>query len=116
MIDIIRKTSPISADDFLLTILAVLFLFVAVPIAVTFYLKQERRRRRSRKRSGGGGRTPQIGLAGDEPVERACEHERSKSRAVKKSNGSYVSVCKKCGAAMRRNGPGDWEIIQPSTS
>jgi hypothetical protein len=39
-------------------------------------------------------------------------HERSRRNARQASDGTYVSVCKKCGIPMRRNGPGDWVPIE----
>jgi hypothetical protein len=42
----------------------------------------------------------------------ACIHERSKSRARVDRDGSYTSLCKRCGVRMRRNGPGDWEAVE----
>jgi hypothetical protein len=40
----------------------------------------------------------------------ACAHQRSKSRARPERDGSYTSICRKCGVPMKRNGPGDWEV------
>ncbi len=41
----------------------------------------------------------------------ACAHERSKSKARVDRDGTYSSICKKCGVRMRRNGPGDWQAV-----
>ena len=103
MIEMVARLSPISADQFLLTILIALVLFVAIPIAITFYLKHERRQRRKLVNS-----PRKIGLAGEEEDTGPCEHVRSRSRARQGPDGQFVSICKKCGVAMVRNGPGDW--------
>lgn len=107
MTELIARLSPISADTFLLSILIALVAFVAVPIGVTFYLKRERKRRRKLVDS-----PRKITLASEEVAPRSCEHARSKSRAKKTADGSLVSICKKCGATMKRNGPGDWIVVQ----
>jgi ABC-type multidrug transport system fused ATPase/permease subunit len=103
LVEMIARLSPITADAFLLSLLLALVFFVAVPLGVTFYLRYERRRRRKLVDS-----PRKIGLATDEAEERICEHLRSKSRARQTSAGDYVSICKKCGVAMKRNGPGNW--------
>lgn len=41
----------------------------------------------------------------------ACSHERSKNKARLSADGTYTSICKRCGTRMRRKGPGDWEVI-----
>ena len=107
MTEMIVRLSPISADTFLLSILVVLVVFVAVPIGVTFYLKRERKRRRKLVNS-----PRKIGLATDDAVPRSCEHLRSRSRARQAADGGFVSVCKRCGAPMRREGPGVWVVSQ----
>ena len=101
----LARLSPISADTFLLSMLCAIALFIAVPIGVTFYLKHEQRQRRKLVNS-----PRKIGLASDEIEPRPCEHERSRSRAKQTSSG-FVSICKKCGVPMKRNGPGDWVIV-----
>lgn len=103
MIEMVARLSPISADQFLLSILIALVLLVGIPIAVTFYLKHERRQRRKLVNS-----PRKIGLASDEAPAAPCEHVRSRSRAKQASDGQFVSICKKCGVPMVRNGPGDW--------
>lgn len=103
MTEMISRLSPISADTFLLSILILLGAFVAIPIGVSFYLQRERRRRRKLVDS-----PRKIALATDELVARPCKHLRSKSRARETADGSLVSICKKCGASLRRQGPGDW--------
>jgi hypothetical protein len=109
MTEMIARLSPVSADAFLLTILSALTLFVAVPIAVSFYLKYERRRRRKVVNS-----PRKIGLATDDAPPRVCEHLRSKSRAKQGPDGRMVSWCKRCGVHMVRNGPGDWVVSEPA--
>jgi hypothetical protein len=99
--------SPFSAETYFITLVLLLAGFVAVPIAVTFYLKRERRRRRKLVNS-----PRKIALAGEEKEAAPCEHLRSKSRARQAEDGRFVSTCKKCGAAMVRNGPGDWVVAQ----
>jgi hypothetical protein len=105
--EIISRLSPISADTFLLSILIALITFVAVPIAVTFYLKRERKRRRKLVSS-----PRKIALASEEVAPRSCEHMRSKSRAKQSADGGFMSICRKCGASMRRKGPGNWVLSQ----
>ena len=46
MIEFLARLSPISADTFFLSVLSGLVIFIAIPIAVTFYVKHQRRRRR----------------------------------------------------------------------
>lgn len=107
MIEMVQRLSPITADQFLLSVLTALVLFVAIPIATTFYLKHERRKRRKLVNS-----PRKIGLASDDEVAAPCEHVRSRSRAKQGADGQFVSICKKCGVAMVRNGPGDWAPVQ----
>ncbi len=107
MTELIARLSPISADTFLLSVLIALVVFVTVPIAVTFYLKRERRKRRKLVDS-----PRKIELASEEDGPRECEHMRSKSRAKHNADGDLISMCKKCGATMKRNGPGDWVVIR----
>jgi hypothetical protein len=107
MTELIARLSPISADTFMLSVLIALVVFVAVPIGVTFYLKRERRKRRKLVDS-----PRKIELASEEDEARVCEHMRSKSRAKRSPNGDLVTICKKCGASMKRIGPGDWVVIQ----
>jgi predicted metalloprotease len=102
MIDMLTRLSPISADTFMLLVLIGLIAFVAVPIGVTFFLKRERRQRRKLVDS-----PRKIALATEEEVARECDHLRSRSRARETAEGVIVSRCKKCGAAMRREGPGE---------
>jgi hypothetical protein len=53
-------------------------------------------------------------LSGDETPDNPCAkgHQRSKRNARQGSDGAYVSVCRTCGARMRRVGPGDWEVAE----
>ena len=111
MSEMISRLSPISADTFLLSLFLLLVGFVAIPLAVSFYLKHERRRRRKLVNS-----PRKIALATDEDAPRACEHLRSRSRAKESPDGRMVSVCKRCGAPMVRNGPGDWVVAQQPAS
>lgn len=107
MTRILTQLSPFSAETYFVTLVALLALFVAVPIGVTFYLKRERRRRRKLVNS-----PRKITLAGEQKEAAPCEHLRSKSRARQAADGRFVSTCKKCGVPMARNGPGDWLVIQ----
>ena len=107
MTRILSQLSPFSAETYFITLVLLLAGFVAVPIAVTFYLKRERRRRRKLVNS-----PRKIALASDEQEAAPCEHLRSRSRARQAEDGRFVSTCKKCGAPMVRNGPGDWLVTQ----
>jgi hypothetical protein len=49
-----------------------------------------------------------TGEEADETVE--CLHMRSKSRARKGIDGAYRSVCKYCGAPMKRLARKDWVV------
>jgi hypothetical protein len=39
-------------------------------------------------------------------------HQRSKRNARQGADGVYVSVCRTCRKPMRRNGPGDWVVVE----
>lgn len=107
MTELIARLSPISADTFMLSVLIGLVIFVTVPIGVTFYLKRERKKRRKLVDS-----PRKIELASEQDEARICEHMRSKSRAKRTAEGELVTICKKCGASMKRVGPGEWVVIQ----
>jgi hypothetical protein len=55
-------------------------------------------------------------LSDAEAAERAdpCAkgHQRSKRNARQGADGTYVSICRTCRKPMRRNGPGDWVVVE----
>jgi hypothetical protein len=45
------------------------------------------------------------------PETPACPHVRSRRGIRLGPEGVYMSNCRRCGTAMKRNGPGDWETV-----
>jgi hypothetical protein len=90
-------------------VLAVAFVFVP---PLSFFVIR-RFQARKRRKMVNAPRKIKV-LSGDEPEPAgpcANGHERSKRNARQNSDGVYVSVCRTCGAPMRRKGKGDWEVV-----
>jgi hypothetical protein len=89
-------------------VLAITFVFVPPLMLLSFRYVQGKRRRKlvnsPRK----------IKVMSDEERTDPCAggHRRSKRNARPGPDGTYVSVCRTCGAPMRRTGPGDWVVIE----
>jgi hypothetical protein len=91
-------------------VLAIAFVFVP-PLALLSFRQFQHSRRR--KMVNGPRKIKVLKNAEDAPGDPCADgHERSRRNARQGSGGSYTSVCKKCGAPMRRNGPGDWVVIE----
>ncbi|MDB5672841.1 MAG: hypothetical protein JWO25_3800 [Alphaproteobacteria bacterium] len=90
--------------------LAVTFVFVPPLALLSFRWFQHTRRRKMVNAPR------KIKVLGDEEggAVHPCAggHQRSKRNAKAGKDGAYVSVCKTCGVPMRRNGPGDWTVIE----
>jgi hypothetical protein len=89
--------------------LALIFVFVP-PLALMAFRHYQGRRRR---RMVNAPRKIKV-VSGEDSAPSPCAdgHQRSRRNARQASDGSYVSVCKVCAAPMRRNGPGDWQVIE----
>jgi peptidoglycan/LPS O-acetylase OafA/YrhL len=96
-------------------LLIVLVLVFGLPLAIMAYNWIRRRRRRQLERSKRPIRINPAGGTGQEAASRDCPHRVSRSRARKASDGTMTSFCKWCERPMRRNGPGDWEVITAAT-
>lgn len=92
---------------------AALLFSIGLPSALVAYQKLEqvnrRRLERSRRRIKIDAEAPAAAATG-------CPHKRSRSRARAGSDGKMRSVCRYCGEAMIRRGPGDWEPVTPAPS
>jgi hypothetical protein len=95
------------SSAFLLPILGVLSVAVAAPFLVVGYRRMEHRKRRRLEQSRREIRVRTGDEAGDAGE---CGHRRSKSKARQGTDGTYRSVCKYCGAAMKRLGPENWIV------
>jgi hypothetical protein len=103
--DVDAAWTPVLAWMF---VLAVTFVFVPPLILFSFrYLSAKRRRRMVN-----APRKIKV-ISEEEKRDGPCAggHERSRRNARQAADGSYVSICRTCGAPMRRNGPGDWVVI-----
>jgi hypothetical protein len=91
-------------------VLAVAFVFVPPLVLISFRRFQHKRRRKMVNAP----RKIKVLKGEEESPSGPCGngHERSRRNARQSNDGSYVSVCKKCGAPMRRNGPGDWVVVE----
>jgi hypothetical protein len=102
----------ISASHPLLMVLIIaLVLVFGVPLGIIAFNWIRRRRRRKLERSK---RPISIKTASEIALETSpgeCPHRVSRSRARKGSDGTMTSFCKWCDKPMKRNGPGDWEVI-----
>ncbi len=99
------RETAIQSITFVIGTLVVLVVGAAL-IAFSFKFFQARARRKlvNSRRT--------ISVAGSAAAKSGgCAHMRSKSRAREHADGSITSICKKCGVAMRRVGPGEWEAI-----
>ena len=90
-------------------VLAVTFVF-APPLALMAFRRFQEKRRRKMVNAP---RKIKV-LSGEEAPTGSCAggHQRSKRNARQNADGVYVSVCRTCGAQMRRNGPGDWQVVE----
>ena len=104
--DVDAAWTPVLAWMF---VLAVTFVFVPPLILMSFRYAQAKRRRRMVNAP----RKIKV-MSGEEDPAGPCAggHERSRRNARQNADGSYVSVCRTCGLPMRRNGPGDWVVIE----
>jgi hypothetical protein len=91
--------------------LALTFIFVP-PLALMMFRRLQGTRRRKMVNAP---RKIKV-LSADAPVEAqgpcAAGHERSRRNARQNSEGVYVSICRTCGAPMRRKGKGEWEVVE----
>jgi hypothetical protein len=84
-----------------------LFLLFVVPAGIWLVRRIQHGKRRQLERS-----KRSIAVAAEpDAAPGECPHKRSKSRAKTGSDGQMTSICRFCGVAMLRNGPGDWEVI-----
>lgn len=100
-----------TSATFLIPALGILSVAIATPFAVAGLRAIAHRKRRRLERS----RREILVRAGQEaaPLAGGCTHQRSKGKARKGADGTYRSVCRFCGAPMRRLGRGDWIVEQP---
>ena len=89
--------------------LAITFVFVP-PLA---YIGFRRLQHSQRRKMVNGPRKIRVARDGDSASDPCAKgHERSKRNARQNKDGVFVSVCRTCGAPMRRNGPGDWVVVE----
>jgi hypothetical protein len=89
-----------------------LLLIFGVPLAWSLYRRIEGGRRRRLERSKRPVRVRAVRT--DEPIEaEGCSHKRSRSRAREQSDGTLHSVCRFCGAPMKRVAAGEWQMLEP---
>jgi hypothetical protein len=99
-----------SSDPLAWVLVIALFLVFAPPLG---WLALRRIRHRMRRRLVDSPRKIVVAPASPGAASStACAHERSKSKARVEQDGSYGSICKRCGVRMRRKGPGDWEVAE----
>jgi hypothetical protein len=90
-----------------------LLLIFGVPLAWSLYRRIERAKRRRLERSK---RPVRVRAArADVPIEaEGCSHKRSRSRAREQEDGTLHSVCRFCGAPMKRVAAGEWKVLEPA--
>jgi hypothetical protein len=91
-------------------VLAVTFVF-APPVALMAFRRFQASRRRKMVNA-----PRKIKVLKDDEGQPAgpCAggHQRSKRNARQGPDGVYVSVCRTCGAPMRRKAKGEWEVVE----
>ena len=99
--------TPVLAWMFVLAIA-----FVFVPPLVFFAIRHLQAKRR--RKMVNAPRKIKVLKDDETAVPGPCSdgHQRSRRNARQNSDGVYVSVCRACGAPMRRNGPGEWEVVE----
>ena len=95
---------------FLLPVLGALSLAVATPFLIASYRRIEHKKRRRLETSR---REIRVRTGKETAQSSGCTHMRSKSKARQGTDGTYRSVCKYCGAPMKRLGPQDWVVEAP---